>query len=77
MAPILVFLPGKFMGRGAWQATVYGVKESQTDWETERTHARTHAHTHTEQSTASNGMESIPEVCELVLISIFTAEGTL
>ena len=47
------------------------------NWAHACTHAHTHTHTHTEQSTASNGMESIPEVCELVLISIFTAEGTL
>ena len=41
------------------------------------THTHTYTHTHTQQSTASNSMESIPEVCELILISIFTAEGTL
>ena len=28
--PAPVFLPGKSMGRGAWQATVHGVAKSQT-----------------------------------------------
>ena len=39
------FLPGESMDRGAWRATVYGVRESDA---TDHTH--THTHTHTEDN---------------------------
>ena len=40
--PILVFLPGKFMDRGACCATIHGITNSQTQLSVHR-HARTHA----------------------------------
>ena len=36
---------GKSMGRGAWQATVHGVRKSQTQLSV---HTHTHTHTHTQ-----------------------------
>ena len=42
MEPTSVFLPGKFMDRGAWQAIVHGVTKSQT-WLNTHTHiVKTH-----------------------------------
>ena len=45
--PTPEFLPGNFMGRGAWWATVHGAAKSwMTEWLSVRTCARTHTHTH-------------------------------
>ena len=54
------------MDRGAWQATVHGIRESDmTEHPSVHVHAHTHTHTHTHTYTAAPSNRLLKEMGEL------------